>query len=185
MRAASRAFLVAVPALLGAVMTGSMVLVGETGGPASAAEVSHAAPCRAGEVSAAVTEQPQLAEGSTRRALLVLTNLTATTCAADGWARIGLLDDHGAAVPVSTVEVPRPGPARRFDLEPGASAYAGLRWTACDGALLECAEGTSLDYRMTGTSPAAPATMSGFPASFTMATLKVGSLQPTDEGVLF
>jgi hypothetical protein len=106
--------------------------------PASAttgsAPTTAAAPlvaCPSGAVRASFDIQPPTGPQPVDRvrALVVLTDASAQACRVDGWAGVGAVVG-GVAVSVPVVRVDQPGDPAGVDLEPGASAFAGVEWTS-------------------------------------------------------
>jgi len=146
------------------------------------------AACRTGDVNVVVTFQPDRTSGTTHMAMVTLTNKTKTACAVDGWASISLVDAADEVVPVKTTRVDQPGAPVRTTLKPGTSAFAGIKWTACDKADASCGVGNTLRFNLQASTDGDVAELEGFPnpaaSDITMKKLQLGSLQPSHQGVV-
>jgi hypothetical protein len=144
--------------------------------------------CRTTDLSATVTLQPEPTGGSTRRALVTLTNTSRHPCVVDGWASISLVNAADEVVPVRTAEVRQPGAPVRTTLRTGRTAWAGIKWTSCDKGDASCGAGNTLRFTAPASTGAGVAHLDGFPrpetSDITMKNLQIGSLQPSSEGVV-
>ena len=166
-----------------ALTAGSLLLAG--GGQAVAAGAANPP---AGEVSAsnctaedfAVTMRAQAEPGSF---LLELRNGSDRTCEFGGWVRLTPQTAKGTPIEVPTDYVEVPGPPGVAELAPGETAYAGVR-----------AEYGETDFVAVGFG-ATPADTAGFSnvvvegagepyPRLPITSLRVGSVQPTPDGVL-
>lgn len=149
---------------------------------------TNGAACRTGDVKAVVTFQPDRIDRATRMAMVTLTNTTKSTCVVDGWASISLVDAADEVVPVKTTRVDQPGAPVRTTLKPGTSAFAGIKWTACDKAAASCGVGNTLRFNLQASTDGDVAELEDFPnpaaSDITMAKLQLGSLQPSHQGVV-
>lgn len=144
--------------------------------------------CRTSDLDAVVTWQPQGDSARTHRGLVTLTNKTSKTCTVDGWAAISLVNAADEVAPVKTSRVNQPGKPVRSTLKPGRSAWAGIKWTACDKADNSCAAGNTLRFNLEASTDGDVAQLEGFPdpakSDITMKSLQIGSLQPSNQGVV-
>lgn len=168
--------------------------------PASQPSASHAparssggagrsaAACRTGGMSAVVTWQPDRDGGRTHMGLVTLTNKSKSSCTVDGWAAISLVNAADEVVPVRTTRVDQPGRPVRTTLRPGTSAFAGIKWTACDKGDSACGAGNTLRFNLEASTDGDVARLEGFPdpaaSNITMKSLQIGSLQPSRQGVV-
>ncbi|MCU7727426.1 DUF4232 domain-containing protein [Actinoplanes sp. KI2] len=159
-----------------------------TSTPGSGSRGTTVAACRTGDVGAVVTLQPERNSGTTRMALVTLTNKTKSTCVVDGWASISLVNAADEVVPVRTTRVDQPGAPVRTVLRPGTTAFAGIKWTACDKADASCGVGNTLRFNLQASTDGDVAELEGFPNpaanAITMTKLQLGSLQPSRQGVV-
>jgi len=151
--------------------------------PPSSAAAGQVAACRNEDVSAELTLQP----GKTK-ALLALRNRSTSPCRVQGHASVSLHNAADELVDVPTEEVDEPGPGEPITLKPGTNAFAGIVWTACDKGSSDCPAGNSLSVNLEGTTDGPSAKLLDFPdpekSAITMASLRVGTLQPSTQGVV-
>ncbi|MFB7669542.1 DUF4232 domain-containing protein [Kitasatospora sp. NPDC056138] len=153
---------------------------GATGTPAAADR------CHTGELRADVQLQPDR-PGS---AMVMLVNKGSRTCTVHGYLGYGGLLADNSRVDVATARVPYPGPPVQVVLKPGTTAFSGLSFSTCDKADPKCTvlaglvvtppdETTQLTAQVLGVDgqpvPQLPVSAAG---------LRVGSLQPSNQGVL-
>ena len=159
---------------------------GKAGGTGSG--TTTVAACRTRDVSAVITAQPERTDGTTRMAMVTLTNTTKHACAVDGWVSISLVNAADEVVPVKTTRVDQPGAPVRTTLRPGTTAFAGLKWTACDKGDASCGAGNTLRFNLEASTDGDVAELEGFPnpaaSDITMTKLQLGSLQPSRQGVV-
>lgn len=155
----------------------------KTGDPKTAAPV-----CRTRDLTAVVTWQPQDDTTRTHRGLVTLSNKKKTSCTVDGWAAISLVNAADEVVPVKTTQVNQPGKPVKVTLKPGGSAWAGIKWTACDKADSSCGAGNTLRFNLEAATDGDVAQLEGFPrpedSDITMNRLQIGSLQTSNQGVV-
>ncbi|GGK72340.1 DUF4232 domain-containing protein [Mangrovihabitans endophyticus] len=146
------------------------------------------AACRSQDVTVDVTFQPQRVDGDTRMGLVAVTNDSDQPCTVDGRASIFLTNAAAEVVDVPTSNVAQPGAASEITLQPGTTAFEGIKWTVCDKGDETCGAGNSLQFSLEGTADGRYAKLIGFPApersDITMAELLVGTLQPSTQGVV-
>jgi hypothetical protein len=120
-------------------------------------------------------------------AMVMVTNRAAHACVVDGWAAISLVNQANEVVPVHTAEVRQPGAPVKITLKPGTTAWAGIKWTACDKGDVSCGVGDALRFNLQS-SISGYAHLDGFPdpaaSDITMKNLRIGSLQPIRIGVV-
>ncbi len=101
---------------------------------------------------------------------------------------ISLVNAADEVVNVPTKKVNEPGPAEAFTVKPGTSAFAGIKWTTCDKGDSSCGVGNTLRYNLEASTDGPVATLEGFPAAessgITMKSLQIGTLQPSNQGVV-
>jgi hypothetical protein len=150
-------------------------------GVAAAARV-----CRNEDVAVTVTMQE--AEGTTRRGLVAVENRTTSACRVEGRAAISLSNAANETVPVPTKDVDQPGKAVPITLRPGTNAFEGIKWQTCDKGSSSCPTGNGLRFNLQASTDGPAATLEGFPpgedSDLTMASLQVGTLQPSTQGVV-
>ncbi|MEV4702236.1 DUF4232 domain-containing protein [Actinoplanes sp. NPDC049316] len=144
--------------------------------------------CRTRDLTAVVTWQPQGDTTHTHRGLVTLSNKKKNSCTVDGWAAISLVNAADEVVPVTTSQVNQPGKPVKITLKPGASAWAGIKWTACDKGDSSCGAGNTLRFNLEASTDGDVADLEGFPkpedSDITMKRLQIGSLQPSNQGVV-
>ncbi|MEU4689518.1 DUF4232 domain-containing protein [Actinoplanes sp. NPDC023714] len=144
--------------------------------------------CRNHGVTATVTLQGIRDDPAVRRGLVTLTNATDRDCTIVERASIVLTDADGEVVRVPRDYVDQPRPAAPVTLEPGTSAFQGIKWTTCDRSEESCRVGSGLRFNLESVVPPSPAELEGFPPgggdAITMASLQLGTTQPTPRGVV-
>lgn len=159
-----------------------------TGSAAGTSGSVSAVACTAADLAPTLTNQPDRASGTTRMALLQLTNSSDHPCRLRGWATVTLFDAANQPVRVPTSTVAQPGPAVPVDLPAGSTASAGIKWTACDKGDPNCPTGNGMRVGLPGAATVRAAELSGFPSAeksdITMKTLQIGSIQPSTQGVV-
>ncbi|MDP9795168.1 hypothetical protein J2S43_003680 [Catenuloplanes nepalensis] len=123
-------------------------------------------------------------------ALLAITNASDAACALDGWPTLGLLAADDSAIKVPVEEVAQPGPATATALDPGETAFAGFKWTACDLGAADCKVATTLTVMPPGGGTPVNATITGVEGGdqaveeLPVSGLRVGTIQPSTQGVV-
>ena len=156
---------------------------GGTTAPAEPAAGGTAAACAPADVSADLTLQP----GGTR-GLLAVTNTSGSACQVSGSPGVRLLNPAAEPVPLRVSKVDQPGPAEPVVLEPGRTAFGGLKWTGCEKSSASCGAGNAIEVELPGASAWTGVELQGFPApekvAITMRSIQVGTLQPSNQGVV-
>ncbi|UQU66546.1 DUF4232 domain-containing protein [Couchioplanes caeruleus] len=144
--------------------------------------------CRTRDLTAVVTWQPQGDTTQTHRGLVTLSNKKKNSCTVEGWAAISLVNAADEVVPVKSSQVNQPGKPVKITLRPGGSAWAGIKWTACDKGDSSCGAGNTLRFNLEASTDGDVAHLEGFPnpedSDITMKRLQIGSLQPSNQGVV-
>ena len=156
---------------------------GGTTAPAEPAAGGTAAACAPADVSADLTLQP----GGTR-GLLAVTNTSGSACQVSGSPGVRLLNPAAEPVPLRVSKVDQPGPAEPVVLEPGRTAFGGLKWTGCEKSSASCGAGNAIEVELPGASAWTGVELQGFPTpekvAITMRSIQVGTLQPSNQGVV-
>ena len=159
---------------------------GSTGGSTDTTEAAAggtAAACAPADVSADLTLQP----GGTR-GLLAVTNTSGSACQVSGSPGVRLLNPAAEPVPLRVSKVDQPGPAEPVVLEPGRTAFGGLKWTGREKSSASCGAGNAIEVELPGASAWTGVELQGFPApekvAITMRSIQVGTLQPSNQGVV-
>ncbi|WP_045745323.1 DUF4232 domain-containing protein [Actinoplanes rectilineatus] len=142
--------------------------------------------CATDDLAVTIAAQGDSATAPT--AMVVVTNNGEKDCTVHGWLTFTLVNAANEAVEVPTEKVEEPGPAVDVKIIAGGSAFAGIKWTTCDKGDSSCGAGNTIRWDL-GTSADGPAAeLEGFPAAeksnITMKSLKVGTLQPSRQGVV-
>ncbi|MCC9311773.1 DUF4232 domain-containing protein [Kitasatospora sp. RB6PN24] len=164
---------------------------GGTGGGRGGSQPSSAAAagsrCHTDELRADVQLQPDFPGN----AMVMLVNKGTRTCTVDGYLGYGGLAADNSRVDLTTNRVAYPGAPIQVALEPGATAFSGLKWSSCDKADAGCEvlaglvvtppdETTRLTADVLGVDGQAVPQL-----TVSAAGLTVGSLQPSNQGVVF
>jgi hypothetical protein len=163
--------------------TASATPAAGTGGPKNGGK----SVCGTQDVAVTITAQPG-GDATIQRGLVAVTNTAERACTVRGWLSITLVNaaDEPVGVPTRTVE--EPGPAEDIEIRPGATAFAGIKWTVCDKADADCGVGNTIRYSLTRSTNGSAAKLDGFPAAeksgITMKSLLIGTLQPATQGVV-
>ncbi|MCQ4081336.1 DUF4232 domain-containing protein [Streptomyces sp. RB6PN25] len=123
--------------------------------------------------------------------MVILTNKGSHTCTVDGYLGYGGLLADNSVVNVPTKREAYPGASVRTTLKPGTSAFSGLKWASCDKADASCKVLAGVQVTPPDETTQLTATVIGLngkpvdqlPVSAPGFT--VGSLQPSNEGVVF
>jgi hypothetical protein len=152
-------------------------------GSAGAGASGAVKPCTTADLKADLTKQDF---GDV--ALLTLTNAAKQACTLNGWADVRVLDPTGGPVDIPTTKVDQPGPPVEVVLEPQHSAFAGIKWKACDKRSASCQAGNGIEVVPPGGAGYVDVDLVGFPepekVNLTMASIQIGSLQPATQGVV-
>ncbi|WP_433794762.1 DUF4232 domain-containing protein [Actinoplanes sp. CA-252034] len=145
------------------------------------------AKCTTKDVAVTITAQPG-DDPRVQRGLVAVTNTAKQSCTVRGWLTITLVNAADQPVDVPTETVEEPGPDVDVTLKPGTTAFAGIKWTACDKSDAACNVGNTIRFNLTKAATGPAAKLDGFPAAeksgITMKSLQIGSLQPATQGVV-
>jgi hypothetical protein len=143
--------------------------------------------CHTDELKADVQLQPDFPG----QAMVMLVNKGTRSCTVDGYLGYGGLAADNSRVDLTTKRVPNPGPPVAVTLAPGTTAFSGLKWSSCDKGDPSCKVVTGLVITAPDETTQLTANVlddNGKTAeqlTISPAGLTVGSLQPSNEGVLF
>ncbi|MEV4616884.1 DUF4232 domain-containing protein [Kitasatospora sp. NPDC049258] len=124
-------------------------------------------------------------------AMLMLVNRSARACTVYGYPGLGGLLADNSRVELTTNRVPNPGQPSRITLKPGTTAFAGLSWSFCSKSDADCKVLAGLELTPPDETTQLIATVLGTDAkpvnalTVSKAGIRVGSLQPAGQGVLF
>lgn len=167
----------------------------DASGPASAgatATKTSAKPvkgnaCQVDRLQVTVAAQPS-DNVKTQTAMVIVTNSGKQNCTAPGRFTIALVNAADESVDVPTKKVDQPGPASEVEIKAGGSAFAGIKWIPCAKSDATCGVGNTLRFALDDSAKGPAATLEGFPAAessgITMKSLQVGTLQPSNQGVV-
>jgi hypothetical protein len=157
-------------------------------GTGAGAGTTALASCTAAAITPTLIAQPQRTSGTTRMAMLQLTNTSGAKCRLKGWASVKLVNASGATVDLPIALVNQPGGATTVDLPPGTTASAGVKWTVCTKSGADCPVGNSMDVVLPNNGGTKGAALDGFPApersDITVKSMQIGTIQPSREGVV-
>ncbi|WP_371500591.1 DUF4232 domain-containing protein [Kitasatospora sp. NBC_00374] len=142
--------------------------------------------CHTADLRADVQLQPDH-PGS---AMLLLVNKGTRTCTVYGYAGLGGLLADNSPVVLATTRVPQPGPPTQVTLKPGTTAFAGLAWASCSKSDPECKVLAGLSLTPPDETTQVTAAVLGTDGkqvnalAVSKAGVRVGSLQPSNQGVL-
>jgi hypothetical protein len=159
---------------------------------AASADPSDAGSDTPGEVGLRACASADLAVDMTIQdaglALLALTNNGAATCGLDGWATLAFESADRSLVEVAQRQVEHPGPPVAAELDPGESAFAGVKWDSCDPGSSDCGVATTVRVGAPGDSATVVARVIGVDGTevvrLLVANLQIGSIQPSTQGVV-
>jgi protein kinase-like protein/uncharacterized protein DUF4232 len=152
-------------------------------------KTAPAALCRDAAVEITITAQSDdpTALGD-QLGLVSIANRSGAACRIDGRVFVGLYNAADERVPVPTAAVDEPGEAVDILLRPGTGAFQGIKWQACDRDDADCPTGNTLRGSFSSAARGVVATLEGFPdpnrSLITMKSLKVGTVQPSTQGVV-
>ncbi|MER8182310.1 DUF4232 domain-containing protein [Kitasatospora sp. NPDC094015] len=124
-------------------------------------------------------------------AMLMLVNRGTRTCTVYGYPGLGGLLADNSRVELPTNRVPNPGQPSSISLKPGTTAFAGLAWAPCSKSDVDCKVLAGLELTPPDETTQLIATVLGTDAkpvnalTVSKAGIRVGSLQPASQGVLF
>ncbi|MEU6132053.1 DUF4232 domain-containing protein [Saccharopolyspora sp. NPDC047091] len=144
--------------------------------------------CSAEDFKVTMQAQPSDASASTRF-LVQMENTSDKSCELGGWVNLTPTNMAGEAFDVPTENVNLPGPDADLTLEPGKSAFAGVK--------IETAEKSDSDAKVASGFTATPSDMNGevnaevkdlnggsSPVEITVKSMQIGTLQPSPQGVV-
>ena len=144
--------------------------------------------CLNNDVAVNVTFQPQATAGKHRSGLVTVTNSSDHTCKVRGHFAIAPINPAGETLDLPQELVNQPGKAVTINLKPRGSAFAGIKWTACDKADSDCRVGNSMRYNLQSSGKGRVAELDGFGKAeanaITMSSMQIGTLQPSRQGVV-
>ncbi|KAA5829179.1 DUF4232 domain-containing protein [Saccharopolyspora hirsuta] len=153
---------------------------GQVGGTGQAQEAS----CTAEDVDVTLTVQPD------RPGVLLLTavNRSQQACTVDGWAGLVPLDMSNSEIEVPTQQVEIPGAPTSTRIEPGKTAFAGVKLELGGKDDPDARVATGFKASMPGTDTTTNARISfdqsaGEYAEFPVKSIQIGSFQPSAQGV--
>ncbi|MFJ1708053.1 DUF4232 domain-containing protein [Kitasatospora sp. NPDC088346] len=157
-----------------------------SGSPNPSGKPSDSDRCHTADLRADIQIQPDH-PGS---AMLMLVNKGTRTCTVYGYAGLGGLLADNSPVVVGTTRVPQPGPPTRTTLKPGTTAFAGLAWASCSKSDPDCKVLAGLTLTPPDETTQVIASVLGTDGkpvnalAVSAAGIRVGSLQPSHQGVL-
>jgi hypothetical protein len=150
-----------------------------------AAGTSSTGKCAADDLQVTIAAQGTGAKDE--KGMVVVTNDSGKKCTVNGWLTIALHNAADESVDVPTTKVNEPGPAVTVEIKAGGSAFAGIKWTQCDKSDAGCGVGNTIRWSLDGSLDGSVAELESFPApeksNITMKALKVGTFQPSNQGV--
>jgi len=160
-------------------------------GPVLAPTLKKTAPaalCRDTAVEITITAQSETPTAvGDQRGLISVANRSGAACRIDGRILVSLYNAADERVEVPTTSVNEPGEAVDILLRPGTGAFQGIKWVACDRDDEDCPTGNTLRGSLSS-GRGVVATLEGFPdpnrSLITMKSLKVGTVQPSTQGVV-
>lgn len=143
-------------------------------------DISTEGPCSAEDVAVTLTPQPD------RPGIFLMTavNNSPEPCIVDGWGGIVPLDMTGAEIEVPTAQLEVPGAPTSTRIEPGETAFAGVKLELGDknDPNVRVANGFNATMPNTeGTTNAAVAGADYF--EYPVTSIQIGSFQPSAQGV--
>ncbi|WP_370947258.1 DUF4232 domain-containing protein [Amycolatopsis sp. cg5] len=124
------------------------------------------------------------------KALLALTNTGSGPCTLEGWPTLSFLAANNSVIKVPVKKVEQPGAGPKIVLEPGRSAFAGVKWTTCDKGDETCFVATTVKVAAPGTKKPVVADFIGAGGGdqkvleLPVSAVEVGTLQPSTQGVV-
>jgi hypothetical protein len=122
--------------------------------------------------------------------LLAVENNSSATTTVNGWPTLTFLNAANETLSVPMQQVKIPGAATPVTLAPGENAFAGVKWTDGDKASASTFVATTLKVTVPGSTSPVVANVIGTNGKkqsyyeFDLASVQVGTLQPTTQGVL-
>lgn len=103
--------------------------------PAKSGSGAAAASRACESIKARLTFRPQKQENT---ALIAITNTASRTCAVNGWPGLRFDNAANAALPLRAEKLEVPGVPQEFEVTPGGTVYAAIKWEPCDKAAATC-----------------------------------------------
>jgi hypothetical protein len=122
--------------------------------------------------------------------LLAVTNSGKTAASINGWPTLTFRNAANETVAVPVKKATVPGAPTAITLQPGRTAFAGVKWTNGDKGSDSTFVATTLDVTAPGATTEVAANVIGTDGKkqgyyeFDITSVQVGTLQPSTEGVL-
>ena len=146
-----------------------------------------AALCRDSAIAITITAQDPVT-ADIQRGLVTVANDSNTACRLDGRVFVRLHNAADERVPVPSTSVNEPGESVDILLRPGTGAFQGIKWETCDRGDPDCPVGNTLRGSLNSSGRGSVVTPENFPdparSLITMRSLKIGTLQPSTQGVV-
>ncbi|HJD82316.1 DUF4232 domain-containing protein [Kitasatospora aureofaciens] len=160
---------------------------------ATAAADPRSAPprCTADDLAATVQLQNTGSAKNTGSAMVMLQNKGSRTCTLRGYPGFAGLLANNRSDTLAVKRLPHPGPPTRVTLKPGATAFAGLKWTTCQKSNKNCHVIAGLRLTPPDGNRQLTAKVVGLNGqavtrlTVSAAGLTTGTLQSTSQGVVF
>ncbi|MEV4625427.1 DUF4232 domain-containing protein [Micromonospora sp. NPDC049523] len=123
-------------------------------------------------------------------AMLILTNAGSSPCRIEGWVNLRLEAADGGLLKVSQQRVSQPGATVAAELDPGESAYAGIKWTTCAKSAGDCSVATTVRVGPAGDPDVVVAHVTGIDGGnqtvteLPLSSVQIGTIQPSRQGVV-
>ena len=149
----------------------------------------EAGQCRDADLEISVTAQSDnpTAVGA-QRGLVTVANRSDASCRVDGRVFVSLYNAADERVQLPTVSVDEPGESVDILLRPGTGAFQGIKWEACDRDDSDCPTGNTLRGSLSSSKRGVVMAQENFPdpadSRITMKSLKIGTVQPSRQGVV-
>ncbi|WP_326556478.1 DUF4232 domain-containing protein [Micromonospora sp. NBC_01796] len=123
-------------------------------------------------------------------AMLILTNAGRSPCRVEGWVNLRLEAADGGLLKVSQQRVSQPGATVAAELDPGESAYAGIKWTTCAKSAGDCSVATTVRVGPAGDTDVVVAHVTGIDGGnqtvteLPLSSVQIGTIQPSRQGVV-
>ncbi|WP_329102962.1 DUF4232 domain-containing protein [Micromonospora sp. NBC_01699] len=166
---------------------------GATSAPGNASTAPGNATPAAGGAVAACPAKGLKAELTIQRAgmaMLLLTNAGSAQCRVEGWVNLRLEAADGGLLKVSQQRVSEPGETVAAYLDPGESAFAGIKWTTCDKSAENCSVASTVRVGPAGDTDLVVAHVTGVDGGnqtvteLPLSSVQIGTIQPSRQGVV-